>query len=127
MADNIKLSASSTSKQTEPEEQYVYDVENFVQKELQKAGIKPDSTNIDKFVTFTVLLNVMLTRLTNIKLNRNVIFVMSKGNMHIGGTHASDNSKMFNKKEEKTNFVSKIYFVKVKLLRNFTVYVFEIF
>ena len=52
---------------------------------------------------------------------------MSKGNMHIGGTHASDNSKMFNKKEEKTNFVSKIYFVKVKLLRNFTVYVFEIF
>ena len=42
MADDRKLSASSTLKQTEPEEQYVYDVENFVQKELQKAGIKPN-------------------------------------------------------------------------------------
>ena len=41
----------------------------------------------------------MKIRLNNIKFNRTVINVISKGNMHFGGTHASDNSKILNKSE----------------------------
>ena len=50
MSDDKKCSAPSTSKQIEPEEQDVYDVEKFVDKQLLKAGIKPESTNKDRFV-----------------------------------------------------------------------------
>ena len=50
MSDDKKCSAPSTSKQIEPEEQDVYDVEKFVDKQLSKAGIKPDSTIKEKFV-----------------------------------------------------------------------------
>ena len=48
MSDNRKCSAPSTSKQVEPEEQDVYDVEKFVDKQLLKAGIKPESSNKEK-------------------------------------------------------------------------------
>ena len=48
MSDNRKCSAPSTSKQIEPEEQDAYDVEKFVDKQLLKAGIKPESTNKEK-------------------------------------------------------------------------------
>ena len=56
MSDNRKFSAPSTSKQVEPEEQDIYDVEKFVDKQLLKAGIKPESTNKDKFVNKTKIL-----------------------------------------------------------------------
>ena len=48
MSDDRKFSAPSTSKQVEPVEQDVYDVEQFVQTELSKAGLKPDSRNKEK-------------------------------------------------------------------------------
>ena len=50
MSDNRTFFAPSTSKQVESEEQDVYDVEKFVDKQLLKAGIKPESTNKDRFV-----------------------------------------------------------------------------
>ena len=56
MSDDRKCFAPSTSKQVEPEEQDVYDVEKFVEKELSEAGIKPESFNKDKLVLFTVVL-----------------------------------------------------------------------
>ena len=52
MSDDRKFSAPSTSKQVEPEEQDVYDVEKFVKTELFKAGIKPDSSNKERLVIY---------------------------------------------------------------------------
>ena len=56
MSDDKKFSAPSTSKQIEPEEQDVYDVEKFIESELKKAKIKQDSTNQDRLVFFIVVL-----------------------------------------------------------------------
>ena len=50
MADNRKRSAPSTSKQVEPEERYVYDVEGYVKRKCTETGIKQGSTNEDKYV-----------------------------------------------------------------------------
>ena len=50
MADNRKLSAPSTSKQVEPEERYVYDVEGYVKRKFTETGIIQGSTNEDKYV-----------------------------------------------------------------------------
>ena len=41
----------------------------------------------------------MKIRVNNVKFNRSVINVIYNGNMHIGGTHASGNSKILNKSE----------------------------
>jgi len=74
MADDRKRSAPSTSKQTESEVPDVYNTEDYVQSELRKSEIIPASTNEFKSVTN--------------------ILVMSKGNMSIGGYHASGSSRM---------------------------------
>jgi len=74
MAEDRKHSVPSTSKQTESEVPDVNNVEDYVQSELKKSEIIPASISVTKSV--------------------NNIFVMSKGDMSIGGYHASGNSRM---------------------------------
>ena len=50
MIDNKKFSAPSTSKQTEFEEKYIYDVEKFVDSVVMKKETNLESTNKDKFI-----------------------------------------------------------------------------
>ena len=56
MADDRKRSAPSTSKQTESEVPDVYNTEDYVQSELRKLEIIPDSTNEFKYVFLKRLL-----------------------------------------------------------------------
>ena len=62
----------------------------------------------------------MKIRINNVKFNRTVINVISKGNMHIGGTHACDNSKILNKSEAGNTscecYLYKLNYIKISYL-----------